>query len=351
LLILDRKDDAVTPLLTQCTFQAMVHEMIGIENNLVDLSKCPSLKKDADAKQVVLSPEHDQFFKENMYKNFGDLGIALKELADKYQAQAQINQNINTIEDIKHFVVEFPQFKQLMSNLSKHMKLMQELQSQVAKRNLLDVSELEQSLACHEDITAAQKSLEEMIRNPSMDSTDLLRLVMLYMLRYENHPNFNLDKWISMLEERKISKEDIRLLSVLKQYGGQAARSPVDIFENRDFFQIARGSFKRGLLGVTNIFTQHKPLLHSILTDLIKGKLRENIYPFALGAPIIQKTVQIIVFVVGGITFEEALTAAEISVQNNVSIILGGTTIHNTKSFLTALRKYGEFKKVAKSST
>merc|ERR1719419_1662749 len=33
LVILDRKDDAVTPLLNQWTYQAMVHELIGINNN------------------------------------------------------------------------------------------------------------------------------------------------------------------------------------------------------------------------------------------------------------------------------------------------------------------------------
>lgn len=32
-----------------------------------------------------------------MYNNFGDLGVNLKELVDKYQTQAQVNHNINTI--------------------------------------------------------------------------------------------------------------------------------------------------------------------------------------------------------------------------------------------------------------
>jgi len=35
LLILDRRNDPVTPLLNQWTYQAMIHELIGIKNNLV----------------------------------------------------------------------------------------------------------------------------------------------------------------------------------------------------------------------------------------------------------------------------------------------------------------------------
>lgn len=36
-LLLDRKDDPVTPLLTQWTYQAMVHELVGIKDNTVQL--------------------------------------------------------------------------------------------------------------------------------------------------------------------------------------------------------------------------------------------------------------------------------------------------------------------------
>ena len=45
-LILDRKDDPVTPLLLQWTYQAMVHELIGLETNRVDLSHIPGVSVD-----------------------------------------------------------------------------------------------------------------------------------------------------------------------------------------------------------------------------------------------------------------------------------------------------------------
>jgi hypothetical protein len=44
LLIADRRDDPVTPLLTQWTYQAMVHELIGIRNGRVDLSHVPDVR-------------------------------------------------------------------------------------------------------------------------------------------------------------------------------------------------------------------------------------------------------------------------------------------------------------------
>ena len=44
LLLVDRRDDPVTPLLSQWTYQAMVHELLGIENGRVNLSDVPDVR-------------------------------------------------------------------------------------------------------------------------------------------------------------------------------------------------------------------------------------------------------------------------------------------------------------------
>lgn len=44
LLILDRRNDPVTPLLSQWTYQAMVHELIGIHNGRVNLGLVPNIR-------------------------------------------------------------------------------------------------------------------------------------------------------------------------------------------------------------------------------------------------------------------------------------------------------------------
>ena len=45
----------------------------------------------------MLSPESDSFYKQNMYANFGDLGVAVKQLVDEYQDKSKGNTNIQTI--------------------------------------------------------------------------------------------------------------------------------------------------------------------------------------------------------------------------------------------------------------
>jgi hypothetical protein len=53
LLILDRRNDPVTPLLSQWTYQAMVHELLGIQNGRVNLSLVPDIRPELSVSHLV----------------------------------------------------------------------------------------------------------------------------------------------------------------------------------------------------------------------------------------------------------------------------------------------------------
>ena len=83
-LVCDRKEDPVTPLLNQWTYQAMVHELMGIKDNRVDLKHVDKLSE--EMKEVVLSSEDDHFYRKVMHQNFGDLSIEIQSLVNKFLA-------------------------------------------------------------------------------------------------------------------------------------------------------------------------------------------------------------------------------------------------------------------------
>lgn len=147
LLIIDRKNDPITPLLKPWTYQAMVHELLGITNGRVDLSHVPGIKP--ENKEVVLNVEHDSFYNTNMFMNFGDLGATIKDYVNDYQTKHHSSKNIESIQDMKKFVEEYPEFQKLASNVAKHVSLVSELSSKVSKESLLEISELEQEMACN----------------------------------------------------------------------------------------------------------------------------------------------------------------------------------------------------------
>ena len=164
----DRRNDPVTPLLSQWTYQAMVHELCGITNGRVRIEQEERLElrvrlyeaselfeTDVILQDLVLSPTSDPFFSQNIFSNFGDLGAAIAFYVSDYQAKnttigSASTSRIETIGDMKRFVEEYPEFRRLGGNVTKHVTLVGELSRLVERDDLLAVSEVEQSLASQE---------------------------------------------------------------------------------------------------------------------------------------------------------------------------------------------------------
>jgi len=338
LLILDRKDDPITPLLTQWTYQAMVHELLGIRNNRVSLKHAPNVKE--DMQEVVLSMS-DKFFEENMFSNFGDLGESIKELLDSYQKLQHSNKQLQSIEDMQRFVENFPQFKQFSNNVAKHVALMGELARLVDTHKLLDMSQLEQELACTNDHTTQVDEVKAKVGNPSTSQVDAVRLVLLYAIRYEAHTGNALIPLKRMLREKGVSDVDIALVDGVLAYAGASKRGG-DLFGESNLLSKSLKLATRAVQGVSNVYTQHKPLLADTLDLLSKGKLKDNLYPFIGSGNPRDKPRDVIVFILGGATFEEAATVKRYNDLNaGMKVVLGGSIIHNSKSFLAELARLG----------
>ncbi|XP_066124167.1 vacuolar protein sorting-associated protein 45 isoform X4 [Saccopteryx bilineata] len=330
LLILDRCDDAITPLLNQWTYQAMVHELLGINNNRIDLSRVPGISK--DLREVVLSAENDEFYANNMYLNFAEIGSNIKNLMEDFQKKKpKEQQKLESIADMKAFVENYPQFKKMSGTVSKHVTVVGELSRLVGERSLLEVSEVEQELACQNDHSSALQNLKRLLQNPKVTEFDAARLVMLYALHYERHSNNSLPGLMMDLRNKGVCEKYRKLVSAIVEYGGKRARGS-DLFSPKDAVAITK-QFLKGLKGIENVYTQHQPFLHETLDHLIKGKLKENLYPYLGPSTLRDRPQDIIVFVIGGATYEEALTVYNLNrTTTGVRLVLGGTTVHNTKS-------------------
>uniref|UniRef100_A0A2K6MVD1 Vacuolar protein sorting-associated protein 45 n=1 Tax=Rhinopithecus bieti TaxID=61621 RepID=A0A2K6MVD1_RHIBE len=277
LLILDRCDDAITPLLNQWTYQAMVHELLGINNNRIDLSRVPGISK--DLREVVLSAENDEFYANNMYLNFAEIGSNIKNLMEDFQKKKpKEQQKLESIADMKAFVENYPQFKKMSGTVSKHVTVVGELSRLVSERNLLEVSEVEQELACQNDHSSALQNVKRLLQNPKVTEFDAARLVMLYALHYERHSSNSLPGLMMDLRNKGVSDKYRKLVSAVVEYGGKRVRGS-DLFSPKDAVAITK-QFLKGLKGVENVYTQHQPFLHETLDHLIKGRLKENLYPY-----------------------------------------------------------------------
>mmetsp|Transcript_11388 Transcript_11388/g.47422 ORF Transcript_11388/g.47422 Transcript_11388/m.47422 type:complete len:429 (+) Transcript_11388:637-1923(+) len=356
LLLLDRKEDPVTPLLNQWTYEAMTHELLTLKNNRVVLTESTGVGT-GDVREVVLDQRIDDFYRRNMFLNFGELGDNVKHLVDSFQVQHRSTDRLDTIDDMMKFVENYPEFKKTSHNVSKHVTLLSELSKVVDRNRLLDVSELEQDIACRESAVEHKAQVLNFLKSYKVTKEDKLKLVLLYSLRYERAGDMHLGALIQGLYEAGLGSDKVSLVNALTQQAGASARRG-DVFNNQSFLAKARSSVKRGFGGVTNVYTQHEPLLAAILDDTIRGRLRLEDYPVVHGTPP-QTCREVVVFIAGGATYEESKCVAEIngyipataqensftasaraaSKMNGTRIILGGSTIHNSASYLQEIAK------------
>lgn len=276
-----------------------------------------------------------------MYLNFGDLGQNAKEYVEQFASKQQGSQKLDSIADMKRFIEDFPEFRKLSGNVTKHVTLVGELSRRVGEESLLDCSELEQSLACTDNHSNDVKSLQRIIQDARIPADNKLRLTAIYALRYSKHSSNSTPMLLDLLSvSGGVPRNRINLIPKLLTYHNSLQASSVaggmpDLFQPGSFFGGARDRIK-GLKGVENVYTQHSPRLEATLQDLIKGRLNQQGYPFVEGGGSTKdKPQDIIIFMVGGTTYEEAKMVAQVNASSpGVRVALGGTTVHNSTSFL-----------------
>lgn len=354
LLILDRMDDPVTPLLSQWTYQAMVHELLGLNNSRVILRGVPNVTKDLE--EVVLSsaPGQDAFFTSHRNSNFGELGEAIQNLLREYQAKSSFDKsNLKSIEDMQQFMDKYPELRSQSHAVSKHVAIMGELARLVELCSLMDVSAFEQGLACADDQAGHLKELMSKLESQTVKIPDKLRLGMLYALRYEkpSAAQGSVPSAIPAVKEAMkrggVPPDGVALVDAILKYAGSDVRGPGLYGSNQDITSKFMKSFMTSVQGVSNVYSQHSPVLLDTIEGASKGKLSGQTHPLILSGGGCSTNVEgmtvpqeILIFMVGGMTYEESTKVNLFNTANvgKVRVILGGSTVHNSTSFLEELK-------------
>lgn len=361
-LIMDRKNDPVTPLLFPWTYQSMINELLGINNsnNSVNLSYLPNVGE--ELRTVIMNETQDPFYARSMYMNFGDLSTLLKQYVDDYKIKTKTNSNISSIKDMKFFLENYPEFKKMSLNLSKHMLLTSEIDKQINTQRVWETSEFEQSMCCNADTSHHENDVSELesflfdstrsdgtLANPLSEEIKL-KLLSLYALKYETYPSNHLNSLLKRLNNPNISN----FINILLKYAGQKCRITGEdgaVFNKLGgtvgaanqvaalFSNISGGN------NTENAFMQHQPRIANVLDKFIKGKQSLSNTFVSVGKDNTDSKIpfrEIVVFVIGGVCYEEVRIIEELNKNHDgVRIVLGGTQTLNSKIFIDNLREAG----------
>merc|ERR1712244_99430 len=217
-------------------------------------------------------------------------------------------------------------------------------------RKLLDISAIEQEIVCSNDHKHHFNDVERTIKDPSVDDYDKLRLAILYALRYQNKGKEKSSELRTLLrnnvENEALSKENANTLDIMLRFFGCKQRE-MNLFEEEKSNNIniigKLGSIVKSINGmdeVQNIYTQHNPLLHHIIEDAVKCKLDYAQWSSFQGGHK-QQPRFIIVYYIGGATFEEAEIVTQMNKHfgKQTDIVLGSGKMLNSKSFLENVKK------------
>ena len=297
------------------------------------------------------TPTKSPLWTESKLLNFGDLGQKIQTYVASYQKKTKTSAQIESIDDMQRFVEEYPEFRALSGNVAKHVEIVHELSRLVDSNGLLEVSQLEQELACHDD-AAKQKAdvLKAVGESSNFHAFEKLRIALLFALRYEQADPAGVREVTSALmqstSDSSANSAQQQLLQSIITYAGAQKRHN-DLFGAKQTWVAKQAaSMVRGFRGTQNVFTQHRSLLQTIIRDALSGRLKESAWPCVPGAgaqaPTAREAAQeILVFVVGGVTFQEARdvqeVVSEISQANknsSIRVTLGGTSLLNARAFL-----------------
>ncbi|PAV87322.1 hypothetical protein WR25_09429 [Diploscapter pachys] len=342
LIILDRSDDPVTPLLNQWTYEAMVHELIGFSG---------TQRVQLDGQSIILSEQYDEFFRKNVNSNFGEIGQNIKSLMNEFQQKSQIHKNLESISDMKNFVEEYPQFKKISGTVTKHVGLVSELSKIVSAQNLLEISEVEQTIVSGGDHSKCLERIKSLLNNPKTTQLNALRLLLLYSLRFETYPNNEITALSRTVDSKAGSREfrATELVRTILRFGG-ASRRKSDLFGDGSTIEMTK-RFIKGIKGVENIYTQHEPHIKQIVELLTKAKLPEQNYGYISADGLMANTryENVIIYMIGGLTFEESAVARAANErratgQGGPAILLASNQMHNAHSFMSMLSHMGVHK-------
>lgn len=323
LFLYDRREDPITPLLSQWTYQAMIHELNTIEQNIVKVKH----------EKFVLNEFEDTFFKENLNNDFGDVASKIKLKVEKL-GKEKPNESLDSIEDIKKFMEQLPDKKRESAEITKHTNIIYDLTDQMESKHLLDISSIEQDIACKDSKKVQLKDIVSIIENKNIQSPlEKIKLYLLFAIRYEQDTN-SIGKLKGILEENNMA-DYVEFADLLLQYAGQTKRQ-FDLLNNKDFLSKHFNKFQQAFKDIPNVFTQHTTLLSNVVRRLIKGEKVNEVE--TVNPSRNEKINRMVVFCLGGVTYEEERDMANLRKNMNLDcLVLGGTNVLNSRGFLDQL--------------
>jgi len=377
LIILDRSDDPLTPLLHEMTYQAMIMDLLA--DSFDGNGKLKVDDNDEKAEVRDLPDENDEIWVQYRHQYIGDVVSKLPEQFKKWENENEVvklkkSKTDNNAVDSKKLIQaarDMPQFQLLVKQYNTNINLAHKLTKVFKQYKLQDVVDLEQDIATGIDSNGHECNrvkIQQRLSNEVLSKMDFpqelkLRLFMLYIIAQGGmKPN----ERKNLVEQCKF---DENANNVIFNFGslGVALQTdrPVEGHKNKEYWKAVQKDAKAKSEN-SQMITRYLSYLDWILTQHANNTLSSDDFVWisepdnkdsnnsgkvATSYRRQRKTVQqnqnnsqvqysnprIIVYVLGGISYSELRTCYHLSDELKRDIYVGSTSLINPKKYLELL--------------
>lgn len=346
LLILDRGFDPVSTVLHELTFQAMIYDVLPIENDVYKYKPDGATAKDKEGHL----DESDELWVKIRHRHIADVMEEIPKLVKEISSSKKESEGKLSMSGLSNFMKKMPHIRKQIGKQALHLSLAEDCMRKFSG-NLEKLCKVEQDLALGTD-AEGQKVKEHMrvllpvLLNKDLDKYDKIRAILLYIFVENGTTQENLDR---LIQHAKI-ESDGDVLKNWKYIGvpivpKSSQRKPPRRDRSREeTFQLSRWT----------------PLIKDVIEDNIENKLDSREWPYCSECPAAwngsgavsarqkyntitredKKSVsKLIIFVIGGITYSEIRCAYEVSQANkSVQVMIGSTHIITPNTMLDDIK-------------
>ncbi|KAJ4301447.1 syntaxin binding protein 1 [Kalmusia sp. IMI 367209] len=357
LYITDRSMDLFAPLLHEFTYQAMVHDLLRLQEGdkviyrtVVNDAETGEEEKDmeiSDKDKIWVEYRH-RHMKDTIDRLISDFQRFIADNPHFTNQDAANASGMNGLNAIKDMMAGLPQFQQTKEAYSLNISMAQECMNIFQKQKLPDLASVEQCLATglDEEFKKAKNMADQVIRTLDEDAVtpgDRLRLIAMYVLYRDGVLPVDLER---LLLHAQLPPQDGAVVNNLDLLGARVTRALKDKREplpplfprktippNAEEYSLSR----------------YEPVLKEVLEEHVLGRVPQDIFPYTKGAPddagmgdntpaaslrsakptwaksklsSVEPRQRIIVFMAGGATYSEARACYEISEKTSRDVFL-----------------------------
>lgn len=298
ILLLDRASDCLTPLMHDFNYQAMVHDLLKMEGDKItygaESAEDPTKTEDKD----VLLNEKDALWVELRGKHIAQVieilsgrinEICKSSTSTAFSGGGDGNMSLSQLASA---LKALPEYREVMSKLGQHMHISHECMDEFNKHSLLDLSDIEQTLATGKDEDGRTPKLTEMISRVEgallrmREVKDRLRLVLIATISQNGLSSADRDR---LLRAAQLGRDELLVVDSLSKLGiqilnnmaGGSSGGAMGFFGNKSKIQQATSFDEESEYASS----RYVPALKGILTDLVGNALSIEEYPSVIPMP------------------------------------------------------------------